>query len=74
MNLFDAYVILLEATVEMDGDQQIRNARKRVAKKVESLRVQRERKAARDNGTATPEQTITHVPAWIEPQSQTAKN
>ena len=66
MNLFDAYVILLEATVEMDDDRNIRNARKRVAKKVENMRLKREREAARYNGTATSEQTITYVPAWIE--------
>jgi len=42
MNLYDAYVILLEATVEKDDDRQIRNARKRIAKKVEAMRLKRE--------------------------------
>ena len=63
MNLYDAYVILLEATVEMDDDRQIRNARKRVAKKVESLRLKKERAAARDLGVSS----ITYVPAWTAP-------
>ena len=49
MNLYDAYVILLEATVEMDDDRQIRNARKRVAKKVEAIRQKRERAAQRNH-------------------------
>ena len=63
MNLYDAYVILLEATVEMDGDRQIRNARKRVAKKVESLRLKKERATNRDLGICD----VTFIPAWIEP-------
>ena len=44
MNLYDAYVLLLEATVEQDGDPEIRKARKRVAKKVEAIRLKRERR------------------------------
>jgi len=63
MNLYDAYVILLEATVEKDDDQQIRNARKRIAKKVEALRLKKERAAARVAGSLD----TSHVPAWIEP-------
>lgn len=47
MNLYDAYVILLDATVEKDDDRQIRNARKRIAKKVEVLRLKREAEANR---------------------------
>ena len=47
MNLYDAFVILLEATVEQDDDREVRNARKRVAQKVESLRLKRERAANR---------------------------
>ena len=47
MNLYDAYVILLEATVEKDDDRQVRNARKRIAKKVEALRLKKEREANR---------------------------
>jgi hypothetical protein len=67
MNLYDAYVILLEATIDQDDDAQIRNARKRVAKKVEAMRVRREREAKRRAGVATPQEEITYVPAWIEP-------
>lgn len=63
MNLYDAYVILLEATVDQDDDQQVRNARKRIAKKVESMRLKRERAAQRDAG----ELETAFVPAWIEP-------
>jgi len=47
MNLYDAYIILLEATVEKDDDRNIRNARKRIAKKVEGIRLKREAAASR---------------------------
>ena len=67
MNLYDAYVILLEATVEKDDDRSVRNARKRVAKKVEAMRLKRERAAKRESGEAEPQEEITYVPAWIEP-------
>lgn len=66
MNLYDAYVILLEATVEKDDDRQIRNARKRIAKKVEAMRLKREREALRKSGVPQHE-CPTYVPAWIEP-------
>lgn len=67
MNLYDAFVILLEATVEKDDQRPVRNARKRIAKKVEAMRLKREKEAARKAGIATEEQQITHIPAWIEP-------
>lgn len=63
MNLYDAYVILLEATIDKDDDRQVRNARKRIAKKVEAMRLKRERAAQRDSGNEIP----TFIPAWIEP-------
>ena len=65
MNLYDAFVILLEATVEMDDDRNIHNARKRVAKKVESLRLKKERASQRELSAYV--YKITHVPSWIEP-------
>ena len=68
MNLYDAYVILLEATVEMDDDRQIRNARKRIAKKVEALRQKRERAAQR--GPVKEQGLPTHVLCWIEPNNK----
>jgi hypothetical protein len=43
MKIEDALVILLEATMEMDDQPEIRRARKRMAQKVESLRLKRER-------------------------------
>jgi hypothetical protein len=63
MNLYDAFVILLEATIDKDDDRQIRNARKRIAKKVEAMRLKKERAAGRDSGNDIP----THIPCWIEP-------
>ena len=62
MNLNDALVILLEATVEMDDDRQIRNARKRVAQKVEALRLKKERAAQRELSVAS----AVYIPAWVE--------
>jgi predicted secreted Zn-dependent protease len=53
----------MEATIEQDDDPQIHKARKRVAQKVEAMRLKRERAAARDAGQQTP----VYIPAWIEP-------
>ena len=63
MNLHDAFVILLEATVEQNDDPQIRKARKRIAQKVESLRQKKARAVARNEGQEIP----VMVPMWIEP-------
>ena len=63
MNLYDAYVILLDATVEKDDDSEIRKARKRIAKKVEAMRLKKERAAGRAVGNDIP----VFIPAWIEP-------
>ncbi len=67
MNLYDAYVILLEATVEKDDDRNIRNARKLVAKKVEALRLKKEREAARKLKLGTMFVDSYAVPVWVEP-------
>lgn len=64
MNLYDAFVIVLEATVEMDDDRQIRNARKRIAKKVESMRQKRLR------AQETEEDMPKYYPCWIEPTNK----
>jgi hypothetical protein len=48
MTIHDALVILLEATVEKDDDREVRKARKRIAQKVESLRLKQERAAQRE--------------------------
>jgi len=62
MKIEDALVILLEATVEMDDQPEIRRARKRMAQKVESLRLKRERANKRQADS----ECMTYVPCWIE--------
>jgi hypothetical protein len=63
MNLYDAFVILLEATVDQNDEPLVRRARARVAKKVESLRLKKERASQREQGVVN----MTYVPAWVEP-------
>ena len=63
MKIEDALVILLEATVEKDDQPEIRRARKRMAQKIESLRLKRERA----NKRQAEGEGITYVPCWIEP-------
>ncbi len=48
MTIYDALVILLESTLEQDDDREVRKARKRIAQKVESLRLKRERANQRE--------------------------
>lgn len=43
MNLREAIIVILEATSEMSEDPKIRQARKRLGQRAESLRLKRER-------------------------------
>jgi hypothetical protein len=44
MNLLEALVTLADATVDMDGVTPVRRARRKVEKKIDALRAQRQRR------------------------------